>query len=74
MCPECNQPYYIETKVLMEGTHVYCESCGTDLTEIAKPVPEYCKFTGETCAVPCGKAKRASDLGLQKCGFLTRVS
>ena len=73
MCPACNQIYYVDTNSILEGTPAICERCGLDLTELAKPVPKHCDYTGRTCGNPCGRAQIDVAVEPHECNHWTPV-
>jgi len=55
-CPSC------KTFTFPEFTH--CKKCGAKLPDLPKPVPVFCLYIGETCAVPCNRHKKTPDDGI----------
>ncbi|MGN0078413.1 MAG: hypothetical protein ACI36V_06485 [Coriobacteriales bacterium] len=39
----------------MESEETLCPSCGAPLPELKRPKVEFCNFSGQLCANPCGQ-------------------
>lgn len=67
-CPVCGVCTIFDRKDIAAGKELHCKKCGEDLTELVRPVPIRCNFSGLICAYPCGKSTSPRhDLGYQVC-------
>mgnify|MGYP007024218409 CR=1 FL=1 len=60
-CPECGTCTIFDRRDIIAGADLQCKKCGADLSEIARPKPVLCSYSGLTCAYPCGKSTSSHD-------------
>lgn len=68
LCPDCNTINLYDRAEVIAGGPLVCEKCGKDLSDIARPKPIRCNYSGLVCIYPCGKSTSPSpSTGFQPC-------
>lgn len=50
-CPDCG-------RFTMDTAELVCSNCGAELPKPMQPKTEFCNFSGQMCANPCGQRFR----------------
>ena len=56
-CPACGTLNIFERERVLSKDPLVCKGCGEDLTDMVRPKPVKCNYSGYICAYPCGNSK-----------------
>ena len=67
-CPDCGTCNIFDRVDIIEDLALVCKKCEVDLSDLGRPEPITCQFSGLVCAYPCGKGTASKPShGYQVC-------